>query len=146
MLWGLILFIAVMILSSRGLIFQRRVSRSVFGGYRSRSSTSKHHCAPQSVAEATADGKVVIPSGLVAIFKPIGWSSNDVVAKIRNELRVGARKESNGGRCKIKVGHGGTLDPLAEGVLVVGVGSGTKLMGDYLKGAKSYSAEALLGT
>ncbi|GMI21509.1 hypothetical protein TrRE_jg116 [Triparma retinervis] len=54
--------------------------------------------------------------------------------------RLGTKK-----RPKIKVGHGGTLDPMAEGVLVLGVGKGTKMMTDYLKGAKSYEAKAELG-
>ena len=38
------------------------------------------------------------------------------------------------------MGHGGTLDPLATGVLVLGIGKGTKVMGEYLKGPKSYAA------
>ena len=47
---------------------------------------------------------------------------------------------------KIKVGHGGTLDPLAEGVLVLGVGVGTKLLDEYLSGAKTYIADINLGS
>ena len=49
------------------------------------------------------------------------------------------------GRIKVKIGHGGTLDPLAEGVLVVGIGKGTKQLSSYLSGAKGYIAEGLLG-
>ena len=45
----------------------------------------------------------------------------------------------------IKVGHGGTLDPLATGVLVVGVGSGTKELQNYLSGSKRYTAGGKLG-
>lgn len=46
---------------------------------------------------------------------------------------------------KVKVGHGGTLDPLAEGVLVLGVGSATTQLAGYLQGPKSYGAVGLLG-
>jgi len=88
---------------------------------------------------------VLLPSGLVAIHKPCGWSSNDAVQKIRNILCEGAGNAA-GRRVKIKVGHGGTLDPMAEGVLVMGVGQGTKLMADYLSGVKGYRAVAQLGS
>jgi len=49
-------------------------------------------------------------------------------------------------KINIKVGHGGTLDPLADGVLVLGIGNGTKLLQKYLTGPKGYSATAVLGT
>ena len=45
----------------------------------------------------------------------------------------------------IKVGHGGTLDPLATGVIVLGIGDGTKLLGSYLGGSKKYHAFGELG-
>jgi tRNA pseudouridine55 synthase len=92
----------------------------------------------------TASDQVVMPSGLVAVHKPRDWSSNDVVQKVRNILRCGAGKAA-GRRVKLKVGHGGTLDPMAEGVLVLGVGQGTKLMADFLSGGKGYRAQARLG-
>jgi len=73
------------------------------------------------------------PAGLALIDKPQGFTSHDVVAKLRGVL--GTRK----------VGHAGTLDPMATGLLVVGVGPGTKLM-TYLSGAdKSYLATVRLG-
>lgn len=88
----------------------------------------------------------LVPSGLVAVFKPQNWTSSDVVAKVKYTLQRGAQAASGSTRkFKIKVGHGGTLDPLAEGVLVLGVGQGTKLMGDYLAGSKAYKAVARLG-
>ena len=73
--------------------------------------------------------------GIFAVNKPLEWTSNDVVSYIRGILerdtrnrggkvsRVSSRK--NKSRI-VRVGHGGTLDPLATGVLVVGVGKGTK--------------------
>jgi tRNA pseudouridine55 synthase len=90
---------------------------------------------------------IIVPSGLLAVHKPKNWSSSDVVAKVRWILSEGARVELRKIRKpKIKVGHGGTLDPLAEGVLVLGVGEGTKLLESYLSGPKSYTAEILLGS
>ena len=72
-------------------------------------------------------------SGIVLIDKPQGFTSHDVVAKLRGVL--GTRK----------IGHAGTLDPMATGLLVIGVGSGTKLM-TYLSGSdKSYQATVRLG-
>ena len=72
-------------------------------------------------------------SGIALIDKPSGFTSHDVVAKLRGVL--GTRK----------IGHAGTLDPMATGLLVVGVGAGTKLM-TYLSGAdKSYLATVRLG-
>ena len=56
------------------------------------------------------------PDGLVVVDKPAGWTSHDVVAKSRGLL--GTRK----------VGHAGTLDPDATGVLLLGVGRATKLL------------------
>jgi tRNA pseudouridine55 synthase len=72
-------------------------------------------------------------SGLVLIDKPTGWTSHDVVAKVRKAL--GTKK----------VGHAGTLDPLATGLLVLGIDSGTKLL-TFLVGAdKTYLATIRLG-
>jgi tRNA pseudouridine55 synthase len=87
---------------------------------------------------------VTVPSGLVAVYKPKDWSSFDVVARVRGILSRGMEERCKR-RFKIKVGHGGTLDPLAEGVLVLGIGEGTKLMGEYLSGSKAYHAVAKLG-
>lgn len=73
------------------------------------------------------------PSGFLVINKPSGVTSHDVVAFVRRRLGTP------------KVGHAGTLDPLATGVLVCGVGNGTRLL-EYLVGCdKEYSAEITLG-
>ena len=72
-------------------------------------------------------------NGVAVIDKPAGWTSHDVVAKARGVL--GTRK----------VGHSGTLDPDATGVLVLGVGRATRLL-RYVTGLpKSYEAEIVLG-
>ena len=96
--------------------------------------------------ENAARSGVLVPSGLVAIHKPSEWSSSDVVMKVRGILVHEARQRLQmNKRPKLKVGHGGTLDPMAEGVLVLGIGEGTKLLDQYLAGTKGYTAEALLG-
>jgi tRNA pseudouridine55 synthase len=74
-----------------------------------------------------------LPSGLVLVDKPQGFTSHDVVAKLRKVL--GTKK----------IGHAGTLDPMATGLLLLGVDSGTKLL-TFLVGAdKTYEARIRLG-
>ena len=70
------------------------------------------------------ESKICIPSGLCAVYKPKDVTSNDVVMKIKYILQDELRKQTGNKKLKIKIGHGGTLDPLAEGVLVLGIGSG----------------------
>jgi tRNA pseudouridine55 synthase len=87
------------------------------------------------------DSKNQIPGGLLAVYKPKSWTSQDVCAKIKLLLHP-----YSGSTKFIKVGHGGTLDPMAEGVLVLGIRDGCKGMDAYLKGGKQYYATALLGS
>jgi tRNA pseudouridine55 synthase len=72
-------------------------------------------------------------SGLLIVDKPAGWTSHDVVAKIR---RIAGTK---------RVGHAGTLDPMATGVLVVGVEKATRLLGYLALTEKEYAATIRLG-
>jgi tRNA pseudouridine55 synthase len=72
-------------------------------------------------------------SGLVIVDKPGGMTSHDVVAKVRR--LAGTRK----------VGHAGTLDPMATGVLVVGVEKATRLLGYLMLTEKEYAATIRLG-
>jgi len=72
-------------------------------------------------------------SGLVIVDKPGGMTSHDVVARIRR--LAGTRK----------VGHAGTLDPMATGVLVVGIGKATRLLGYLTLTEKQYDATIRLG-
>jgi tRNA pseudouridine55 synthase len=74
-----------------------------------------------------------VTDGVLVIDKPTGMTSHDVVDSVRR--RLGTRK----------VGHAGTLDPDATGVLVVGVGSVTRLLSFAGGGAKRYRATAILG-
>lgn len=78
--------------------------------------------------------KNVGPHGVVVIDKPAGWTSHDVVAKSRGV--IGTRK----------VGHSGTLDPDATGVLVLGVGNATRLLRFLTELPKQYAGEIVLGT
>jgi tRNA pseudouridine55 synthase len=73
------------------------------------------------------------PDGLVVVDKAAGWTSHDVVAKLRGVL--GTKK----------VGHSGTLDPDATGVLLIGVGSVTRLLRFLTVLPKSYTGEVVLG-
>lgn len=73
--------------------------------------------------------------GLAVFYKPKGWSSYDLIRFLKKELK------------EEKIGHGGTLDPMAEGVLIVGIKKeGTKKLEKFLKGGtKEYLASILLG-
>ncbi len=72
-------------------------------------------------------------SGLVVVDKPSGWTSHDVVARVRR--LAGTRK----------VGHAGTLDPMATGVLLLGVRRATRLLGHLQLADKEYLATIRLG-
>jgi tRNA pseudouridine55 synthase len=73
------------------------------------------------------------PSGLVIIDKPGGMTSHDVVARVRRLARTR------------RVGHAGTLDPMATGVLVVGIEKATRLLGHLMLTEKTYHANIRLG-
>lgn len=70
---------------------------------------------------------------VILIDKPVNWTSFDVVAKIRSLIKIK------------KVGHAGTLDPLATGLLIVCTGKKTKEISDYQNLIKKYSGKISLG-
>jgi len=70
---------------------------------------------------------------IINIDKPVGWTSFDIVKKVK---RITGHK---------KVGHGGTLDPFASGVLIIGTENDTKNLSAIAKSNKSYQAELILG-
>jgi tRNA pseudouridine55 synthase len=88
-----------------------------------------------STTRMTTSGPEAVPSrsGIVVIDKPAGWTSHQVVGKIRR--LAGTRK----------VGHAGTLDPMATGVLVIGIGKATRLLGYLALTEKAYEATIRLG-
>ncbi|MDQ1650531.1 MAG: tRNA pseudouridine55 synthase, partial [Frankiaceae bacterium] len=67
------------------------------------------------------------------VDKPAGWTSHDVVGKLRRLARTR------------KVGHAGTLDPMATGVLICGIGRATRLLGHLALTDKTYTATIRLG-
>ncbi|MGH7948103.1 MAG: tRNA pseudouridine(55) synthase TruB, partial [Candidatus Binataceae bacterium] len=71
------------------------------------------------------------PHGWIILDKPLGLGSTQAVAAVKRNLR-------EGGYGKVKVGHGGTLDPLATGVLPIALGEATKLAGRMLDASKVY--------
>lgn len=74
-----------------------------------------------------------VDAGFLLVDKPSGWTSHDVVAKVRNLMRMK------------KVGHAGTLDPMATGLVVLGLGRATRLL-RFVQGApKEYIAKAVFG-
>lgn len=81
----------------------------------------------------SATPRPTAPSGVLLVDKPAGLTSHDVVARVRRA--AGTRK----------VGHAGTLDPMATGLLILGIGSSTRLL-TYIVGAdKEYEATVRLG-
>ncbi len=74
-----------------------------------------------------------MPSGIIIIDKPAGWTSMDICARLRGILK------------ERRIGHGGTLDPMATGVLPVFVGSATRAVEFAEKGDKEYVAGLRLG-
>ncbi len=77
-------------------------------------------------------------NGILLVDKPEGWTSHDVVAKVRSVIKAETGQ-------KIKVGHTGTLDPAATGLLVLVLGSYTKRASEFTKLDKVYQAEITIG-
>jgi tRNA pseudouridine55 synthase len=74
-----------------------------------------------------------LPENILLVDKPKGITSFDVIRRLR--VKLGIRK----------MGHAGTLDPLASGLMIIGINDGTKKMTDFLKLPKTYVADILLG-
>lgn len=91
---------------------------------------------------------VTDPGTVLLIDKPLNWTSFDVVNKLRYALVKNLRKFKElkpGEKPKLKVGHAGTLDPLATGLLVVCVGKETKNIDQYMATEKEYTGSIYLG-
>ena len=88
----------------------------------------------KAVVQLTDEQKAEFESGVVLLIdKPIHWTSFDVVRKIRGTIRIK------------KVGHAGTLDPLATGLLIVCTGKFTKKINEYMAQEKEYTGSFVLG-
>lgn len=70
--------------------------------------------------------------GIIVVDKPLGLTSMNVCSIVRGRLKAGGAPK------RVKVGHGGTLDPLASGVLVVLIGKATKMCDEVMAGVKGY--------
>ena len=79
------------------------------------------------------------PNGWLVLDKPHGLGSTQAVAAVKRNLR-------EAGYPKVKIGHGGTLDPLAEGVLPIALGEATKLAGRMLDASKTYEFSIEFGS
>ena len=81
----------------------------------------------------------LVSGEIICIDKPLGWTSFDVVKRVRGAIqrRLGVKK--------FKVGHAGTLDPLASGVMIVVTGRATKRIEELQAGVKEYIATVALG-
>ncbi len=80
----------------------------------------------------------LMPHGWIILDKPVGLGSTQAVAAVKRNLR-------QAGLGKVKVGHGGTLDPLASGVLPIALGEATKLCGRMLDASKVYAFTVRFG-
>ena len=99
------------------------------------------------------DKRLCSLNGVFAVLKPAGESSAKTVDRVKKSLiraALGEKVNPEQQHYKrfsrqIKVGHGGTLDPMATGVLVIGLNGGCKILAKYLSGPKSYCAQARFG-
>lgn len=82
-------------------------------------------------------------SGFLLIDKPVGPTSFNIVSKIRRALTP--RVNTGEKKKRIKVGHAGTLDPLASGLLIIAVGKATKQIHQFVGLDKTYETEVTLG-
>ena len=82
---------------------------------------------------------------IILINKPLRWTSFDVVKKAKNVL-VSNLPLKDGKRARLKVGHAGTLDPLATGLLILCTGNMTKMISQIQDAEKEYSGSFILGS
>ena len=80
-----------------------------------------------------------ISGEIIGIDKPLGWTSFDAVKRVRGAIQRRLHVK------KFKVGHAGTLDPLATGVLIICTGRATRKISELQEGMKEYVAEVTLG-
>ena len=90
-------------------------------------------------AENNYSTRNFVAGEIISVDKPLGWTSFDVVKRLRGTLLRRLHKK------KFKVGHAGTLDPLASGVMIITTGRATKLIDSLQGGVKEYIAEIALG-
>lgn len=103
--------------------------------------TSTDNNIHSSIIDAATDLRPMdwVEGEIIYLDKPLGWTSFDAVKRVRGAIirRLGVKK--------FKVGHAGTLDPLATGVMIVCTGRATKLIEQLQTGVKEYIATIALG-
>ncbi|XP_036919724.1 probable tRNA pseudouridine synthase 1 isoform X1 [Sturnira hondurensis] len=101
------------------------------------------------VSKAALANKLLSLSGVFAVHKPKGPTSAELLNRLKEKLLAEAGMPSSEWTKRkkqtLKIGHGGTLDSAARGVLVVGIGRGTKMLTSMLSGSKRYVAIGELG-
>src|SRR6202035_5620764 len=110
-----------------------RIDHSDRRGYAFRPAVEHTAWTMVSEPRVGAHGDRAMNAGLVVVDKPAGMTSHDVVGRCR---RIFATR---------RVGHAGTLDPMATGVLVIGIERATKIRGLLLKATTTYCATIRLG-
>lgn len=93
----------------------------------------------KDMTDLSAEEKDFISGEIICVDKPLGWTSFDVVKRLRGAVLRRLKKK------KFKVGHAGTLDPLATGVMLITTGRATKRIEELQSGVKEYVAEIALG-
>ncbi len=107
---------------------------SYFANYRKRSGTENEPVERKRSMPITEQAKLAFEEGKVILLdKPLHWTSFDAVRKIRNAIKIK------------KVGHAGTLDPLATGLLIICTGKFTKKINEYMAAEKEYTGSFTLG-
>ncbi|XP_077114036.1 pseudouridylate synthase TRUB1 [Ranitomeya variabilis] len=86
-------------------------------------------------------------NGLFPVYKPPGATSAQTLNDLKSRLlrEAGLKEFTKKRKQTLKIGHGGTLDSAASGLLVVGIGDGTKMLGAMLTGSKKYTTTGQLG-
>lgn len=137
--------------------------------------TTARSCARRTLATAAPmaspeqqEPQIKPVEGLLAVNKPRGPSSAAVIRRVQDVFKESAlfadtlaaetarrkrespnqKRRRSGDKARhvdVKIGHGGTLDPMASGVLILGIGRGTKGLGRFLNCTKSYEATAIFG-
>ncbi|XP_063291127.1 pseudouridylate synthase TRUB1 [Pelobates fuscus] len=94
-----------------------------------------------------AAGRLLSLSGLFPVYKPRGPTSAQLLGELKGKLlrEAGLKEYIKKRKQTLKIGHGGTLDSSASGVLVVGIGDGTKLLNSMLSGSKKYTTIGEMG-
>lgn len=92
------------------------------------------------------DNKNAMLHGWIILDKPLALGSTQAVGAVKRNLREAGYKVSGKGGGVVKIGHGGTLDPLASGILPIAIGEATKLTGRMLEASKVYDFTIAFGS